>query len=287
MIEILFTCGLVVFIGAVAMMSTRASVLARIARANDCLFEKQKETVTTPFAAGRLDFFIFFFHQFRHVFTYVEKSAFIRVADDYIYKDENPKTKPLPVTIFAAELKNGDFLPLKVVPVGSVFASSKQMLIKTNNPAIDAHYQIAAPSAEAGALFTPLVMGFLKTHHQVYLELNGNALVYHEHALVPASQIEAFRFRAMQLLRELETHSVKQEPAPVPSAEITLVSDGKTTVLGEETAAALLQMASGRIEAAKRKDVSFGRFIGLSVMLLLLLGFGFLSWWILRGWMHY
>ncbi|MBO7191718.1 MAG: hypothetical protein J6V32_06515 [Elusimicrobiaceae bacterium] len=288
MLEIM-TAGVVVLVAVWAVWAhTRPVVFARIARANKGLFEKYKETVTTPFTAGRLDFFMFLFHRFRNVFTYEDRSAFIRLADDFIYKDEDPKTKPLPITIFVAEIKKGDFLPVKVLPARSLFAFSKQPVIKTNIPQLDSHYQIFAPSPASGSIFTPLITGFLKTHPYVYLELNGHALVYHEHALIATSQIEAFRFRAMQLLQELASQAVNQGQATSPAASPSGPLQQQPVALGEGAAAALLQIASGRLEAARRKDnFSLKALLSVWVMLVILGGFGFLSWWVLHHWLHY
>ena len=67
---------------------TRHAKLARLARLNGCAFVKEKETVTTPLSAGRLEFFTLFFHHFQNVFTYSDHMAYIRVADDYLYIDD-------------------------------------------------------------------------------------------------------------------------------------------------------------------------------------------------------
>ncbi len=283
------TAGVVaILVGWAVWAHTRPVVFARIARANKGQFEKHKETVTTPFTAGRLDFFMFFFHQFRNVFTYMDKLAFIRLADDFIYKDENPKTKPLPITIFVAEIKKGDFLPVKIIPARSLFASSKQSVVKTNIPQIDSNYQIFTSPDASASLFTPIITGFLKTHPYVYLELSGNAFVYHEHTLIATSQIEAFRFRAMQLLQELASQVIKQEQISSQVGGPSSTVQQQPVALGEGAAAALLQMASSRLEVAQRKDnFSFGALWSVLIMLGILGGFGFLSWWVVHHWLHY
>ena len=158
--------------GLVASARSRTAQLARIAKSNGCAFDKRKDSVTTQLTAGRLEFFTLFFHQYHNVFTCSDHLSFIRVADDIIYVDENPKTKPIPLTIFTAELKNKQFPLLKIAPLRSAFAPSQHALMKTNIPAIDSRYRIHTPSPAAGLLFSPMITGLLKTRPQIYLELN-------------------------------------------------------------------------------------------------------------------
>ena len=68
--------------------------------------------------------------------------AFIRVADDAIYPDDNPKTEPTCITIFTAELKKRQFPALKVVPHQSLFAGSQYTQMKTNISALDERYTL-------------------------------------------------------------------------------------------------------------------------------------------------
>lgn len=266
-------------VGLVATTRTRTAELARLARATGCAFDKQKESVTTQLTAGRLEFFTLFFHQYRNVFTYSDNVAFIRVADDTIYTDENPKTKPIPLTIFTAELKKRQFPMLKAAPLKSPFAPSQQALMKTNIPAIDARYRIHAPSAASGVLFTPFITGLFKTQPNIYLELNDNALVYHEHKQIPLEEMEAFRFRAMQILGELEKLVEKLDQnnpdtlAPVTPLDST--PDARAT--------AMLQRFGAPMPASATTSPAW-RGVWFIILLMIFLGVSFLSWFALRNW---
>ncbi|MCQ2411308.1 MAG: hypothetical protein MJ053_07680, partial [Elusimicrobiaceae bacterium] len=154
-------------------------------------------------------------------------------------------------------------------------------LMKTNIPAIDAQYRIHTPSAAAGVLFTAMITGMLKTRPQVYLELNENALVYHEHTLVPLQEIEAFRFRAMQLLAELETIMEKLDknnPDTSFSSSHSPVEEDNipATLLARLGAWPTTQPQPGRSPAF--------RGIWLVVLLLILIGITLLSWLALHQW---
>lgn len=193
----------------VARSRTRSARLARLAKINGCAFVKEKETVTTPLSAGRLEFFTQFFHHFQNVFTYSDNKAYFRVADDNLYVDDNPKTEPRRITIFTAELREGQFPPLKAAPIASILAPSQYALMKTNIPVVDSRYRLHAPTPASGMLLTQFITGLLKTKNNLYLELNDNALIYHENTLIAPEEMEAFRFRAMQILGEFESLTSK------------------------------------------------------------------------------
>lgn len=268
-------------VGLVATTRSRTAQLARIARGNGCAFDKRKTSVTTQLTAGRLEFFTQFFHQYNNVFTCSDNVAFIRWADDIIYTDDNPKTKPIPITIFTAELKKRQFPLLKAAPVSSPFAPSKLPLLKTNVPAIDAVYQMHAPSQASDVVLTPTVLELFKTQKQIYLELNDNALVYHEHRLIPVEEIEAFRFRALQILGELEK-LVEQldkkegaddnKPAPLQDAAPDM------------RAMAMLQRF-GDTAGPVSTNPPMWRGFWFLLLLVMFLGITFLSWFALHNWL--
>ena len=109
-------------VGLWATTRTRTAQLAQMARLNGCRFDKEKDTVTTELTAGRLEFFTLFFHQYQNVSTTSDNLAFMRIADDNIYTDDNPKTKPVKLTLFTAELKKRQFPALKIAPIDSLVA---------------------------------------------------------------------------------------------------------------------------------------------------------------------
>ena len=267
--------------GLTVLARSRSAQLSRLARNSGCTFHKHKSSVTTQLTAGRLEFFTQFFHQYSNVFTYSDTFSFIRIADDTIYTDDKPKTKPIPITIFTAELKKRQFPLLKVAPLSSPFALSQYALMKTNIPTIDGHYRIHAPTAASGILFTPLITGLLKTRSQIYLELNENALVYHEHALIPVEDMELFRFRAMQILGELEGLMEKLEQTDAETATF-FASDEKTTP--EKRAEAMLRFGTAQEPTPTKNPIGSFRSVGFFVLLLILLGISFLSWFALNNW---
>lgn len=261
---------------------TRQARLARLAKLNGCAFVKEKETVTTPLSAGRLEFFTQFFHQFQNVFTYSDHMAYIRVADDNLYMDDKPSTQPQRITIFTAELREGQFPALKVAPLTSRLAPSQHALMKTNIPAVDSRYRLHAPTPASGMLLTPFITGLLKTKNNMYLELNDNALIYHENTCIAPEDIETFRFRAMQILNEFENLITKLDAqdttkstslAPTPQEE------------AEKRAEAMLQaLCSPKNTEPKQTS----RFSGLWILIMLaaLAGMTFLSWFLLNRITH-
>ena len=124
--------------GLVISARTRSAQIARMARLNGCQYDREKDTVTTELTAGRLEFFTLYFHQYQHVCTSSDNLAFFRTADDLIYLNDNPQTKPVKYTIFTAELKTRQFPALKIAPLNSLVAPSQYALMKTNIPQIDA-----------------------------------------------------------------------------------------------------------------------------------------------------
>lgn len=267
-------------VGLVATTRSRSAQLARVARGNGCAFDRRKTSVTTQLTAGRLEFFTQFFHQYTNVFTCSDNVAFIRWADDTIFTDDNPKTKPVSITIFTAELKKREFPLLKAAPISSPFAPSQQALMKTNVPAIDAVYQMHAPSAASCVVLTPMLIGLFKTQPQIYLELNDNALVYHEHRLIPVEEIESFRFRALQILGELEklVERMEQEKLPAENKVDTLQDAAP-----DMRAQAMLHRF-GEMGTAGSINPPMWRGFWFLLLLAIFFGVTFLSWFAIRNW---
>lgn len=262
---------------------TRAARLARLARLNGCAFVREKETVTTPLTAGRLEFFTLFFHHFQNVFTYSDHMAYIRVADDAVYLDDKPHTKPRRMTIFTAELKDRQFPPLKAAPLNSPFAPSQYALMKTNIPAVDGRYRIHAPTPASGILFTPFITGLLKTKNNIYLELNDNALIYHEHALIAPEEMEAFRFRAMQVLGEFES---LMEKLSKQDAADTATLTPKPHDEAEMRAMAMLKALCSPQNPVPQKSSGLWSGAWVFIMLAALAGMTFLAWFMLNRLPH-
>lgn len=267
--------------GLIATTRTRGAKLARLAKLNGCAFVKEKETVTTPMSAGRLEFFTLFFHHFQNVFTYSDHMAYIRVADDGVYLDDNPKTAPKPITIFTAELREGQIPALKAAPLESPYAPSQYALMKTNIPAVDSRYRIHAPSPASGLLLTPFITGLLKTKNDIYLEINDNALIYHEHSLIAPEDMEMFRFRAMQILSEFENILTKLEE----KTEDTATLSPKEQDDAEKRAQAMLKALCSPSAPVEKPGKTWGGF-WILIMLAALAGMTFLSWLMLNRLTH-
>ena len=268
--------------GLVISARTRSAQIARMARLNGCQYDREKDTVTTELTAGRLEFFTLYFHQYQHVCTSSDNLAFFRTADDLIYLNDNPKTKPVKYTIFTAELKTRQFPALKIAPLNSLFAPSQYALMKTNIPQVDAAYRIHAPSPASALVLTPYLIGLLKTRQNIYLELNDNALVYHENCLHPVHDLEIFRFRAMQILHELENVLVKLA-ATDTTATATLTP--RPTDEAEARAEAMLKaLCAEKPNAEDSSSVGGFRGVWLFVLLVLLIGISLFSWVALHNW---
>ncbi len=266
--------------GLVATTRTRSAQIARMAKTNGCRFDREKDSVTTEQTAGRLEFFTRYFHQYQNVCTCSDNFAFIRVADDNIYMDDNPKTKPIPFTIFTAELKKRQFPALKIAPIDSPFAPSQYALMKTNIPQIDSRYRIHAPTPAAALVLTPFIIGLLKTRSNIYMELNDNALVYHENAQMPLAQFQQFRFRAIQILHEFENVIVHLDAAN-PSATATLTPRSQDSA---DTQAEAMLKALCTVQNSQSTKPSGWRGMWIIVLLAVLLGMSLLSWFILNNW---
>ena len=268
---------------------TRSAKLARLAQLYGCPFERHKTSVTTAFSAGRLELFTQFFHQYRNVFTFTTSAAFTRLADDLIFLDDKPGTKPICITLFSAEMRNTQFPTLKIAPLTSPFAASQYTCVQTNVEQIDNIYRVHAPNQDAGLLFTPFVLTLFKTHPSVYLELNDNVLIYHEHTLVPPEGLEEFRLRAMQILDELQNtlaqRQKKYAPAAAPVQTPAAPSDTQADADVQQRAETLLHSL-----APLRKPFvapSHMPWRGVWVILLgaLLLAIMFLPWYALHHWL--
>lgn len=196
---------------------TRRHQLESIAKRLHLLFSGYRESVTTAQSAGQLEFFTKFFHQYNNVFTFSDAVAFFRIADDTIFMDDKPQTQPDHITIFTAEFKNQEMPCFKIVPVQSPFASSKYPLSETDIPQLGENYRLYCENPDLPAHLPAEILSLFKAASSLYLEVNGNALVFHEHALIQPANIPAFRLRGMLLAHACELMRAKgASPAKVP-----------------------------------------------------------------------
>ncbi len=193
---------------------TRRHQLEVIAKRLHLLFNGYRESVTTAQSAGQLEFFTKFFHQYNNVFTFSDTVAFFRIADDTIFPDDNPQTQPNHLTIFTAEFKNQEMPCFKIVPDHSPFASSKYPLAETDTLQLGENYRLYCEDPDLPARIPAEILSLFKAGTSLYLEVNGNALVFHEHTLVQPADVPAFRLRGMLLAHTCELIRVKRASSP-------------------------------------------------------------------------
>lgn len=287
---IIFTSFLALVAGLILLGNTRSARMRRYAKRNHAQFDRHRSSLTTPLSAGKLEILKEYFPLFRHVMTFMDNLAFMRLADAEIYKDETPNAKPVCVTLFAAEFRNRSFPILKIAPLGSPFYASQYMTVKTNIPEIDRNYHISAPNQAAGLLFTPYLKGLLKTRDNIYLEVNDNAFLYHENCLQTIKELENFHCRAAQLLAEFGNTMINLDKpgSATINAAIKAAPKPKAPLSDEEfnaKAQAMLSVMCPKEIARTHGSASLRGFWGI-ILLVLLLAIPVVGWLILKNFPH-
>ncbi|MBO4675014.1 MAG: hypothetical protein J5601_02875 [Elusimicrobiaceae bacterium] len=195
---------------------TRRHQLEVIAKRLHLSFSGYRESVTTAQSAGQLEFFTKFFHQYNNIFTFSDTIAFFRMADDTIFADDNPQTKPDHITIFTAEFKNQEMPCFKIVPDRSPFASSKYPLAEADIPKLGQNYRLHCENPDLPAHIPAEILSLFKADTALYLEVNGNALIFHEHALIQPADIPAFRLRGILLTHACELMRARTQGTNFP-----------------------------------------------------------------------
>lgn len=267
---IFFLLSAVMFL---ALSYTRRYQLGQLAKRYSMQYDYYRESVTTLETAGRLEFFTHFFHQYNNVCTFSSSSAFMRFADDIFFVDDNPGTPSHKISIFTAELKNHQFIPFKIVPADSLFAHSLYPQIKTNVAEIDQHYKIYSSAKDAFSFLTPALQSVLKKRHNIYLETNDNAIVYHEHSLIKPQDFQTFRLRGMQFLQECE-----QNITPTPSAHN--LSQKGVPASQQDSLLSALSLPQDTKASGSRLS------IGIFALLLLAVGLTLLAWLLIKNLPH-
>lgn len=280
----------VLIVGLIALANTRTARLHRYAKRNRALFERHRNSITTPLSAGKLELLKDYFPLFHNVMTFMDKLAFARLADGEIYKDENSSAKPIPVTLFTAEFRNRSFPILKIAPLKSPFHQSQYMTVKTNIPEIDRVYHISAPNQAAGLLFTPFVKRMLKNRQDIYLEVNDNAFLYHENRLQPLEELESFHCRAAQLLAEFGNTMINLDrPGEATiAAQLKETHKPKAPVTDEEfieKAQAMLSVMCPKTIARANGTSSLRGFGGI-ILLIILLALPIVAWLLIKNFPH-
>ncbi len=262
---------LVVAVGLLAVLAgvvanTRAARLKRMAHTLNLRYDKQVDSVLLPDSAAKALFFRRGLHQFYHVLTFWDASAFVRVCEDRIFASPLDKTPLYTYSLVAAELTRGNFTPFVLAPRTQGQAPATNL-----PPELAARYTL---SAQDGFTLPPVVIGFLKAHPACYVECTQTALLYCEFNTVPVDQIQPLRFRALELLKAL---SQKAPTAPaVPAAAPHLLSEE------ELQAHVLLKLKAAPHPAAQ--PAAGGRYIYGFILLVLLSGMLFVAWYALHHW---
>lgn len=284
--------GIIIGISCVALAAelvilgnTRTARMHRYAKRNHAQFDRHRNSLTTPLSAGKLELLKEYFPLFRHVMTFMDNTAFMRLADAEIYKDESPNTQPVNVTLFTAEFRNRSFPVLKIAPLGSPFYASQYMTVKTNIPEIDRNYHISAADQAAGVLFTPYLKRLLKTRDNIYFEVNDNAFLYHENCLQPIEELEHFHCRAAQLLAELAGTVAKLEKSAPAANAATPSKPILTDAEFDAKAQAMLSVMCPKDIARAHGNGSLRGFWGI-ILLVILLAIPVVGWLILKNFPH-
>ena len=264
---------------------TRRYQLGQLAKHLNMQFDNYRESVTTIQTVGQLEFFRQFFHQYRNVFTSSAAAAFIRISDDAIFVDDKPSTKPQLFTIFTAELKRRQFPTFKIAPVGSLFAKSNYPQIKINTPEIDKSYCVYTPQQGNNTFLTNALLSLLKKHNDIYLEVNDNALVYHESCLVAPEDIPTFRLRALQLLQECEQILTNLQNN-IPGENTLRMATAQSPKTEIDRAEALM----AALTSSQTPDIPQGpkNWIGTSIVIVVVAAVGLflISWMLLKNLPH-
>ncbi len=260
------------FIGAAAglawVSNTRRAKLERLAKLIHQPFEEERDYITTEQTAKQLDFFTAYkSHTFKNVFTFTDSSAFMRLADDDLHLPANP---PLSVTLFSAELKHGGLPALKIAPTHSPLATARDI-----KPfPLTAHYTLFTPEPNKETILPKAILSLLQMHPNIYLEMNDNAFIYHEHTLIDPQELQTFRLRAIHLLQEILRATQKEKPTAPAAAQ--------TTATQAEVMLAALTLP----HPTEPSGGSSWRKIGFIALLAFLIGICLLAWTVLQRFVH-
>ena len=257
----------ILFAIAIGITCSRGVRLRQMASTLGWQYARKTVQLVTEENFTQLAFFRYARCAFRHIVTVRENGAFLRIYQAQIAHATNSQT----YTLVSVELTQGS-LPRMILSYHQTKPSSSG-----NLPAdLGKHYSL---QAEPGYRLPNTVANFLKTAHACYIETIPTALVYHEYGTVSVKQLQALRFRVMQLVKELkqetEVSLPEQMPHVVSTAQVTPTS--LTSV--ELQAEMLLKMhTSSRLTSP---DAS-GKWIYALVLLMMLAGMCILAWFLLR-----
>lgn len=271
----------ILFLAVSAFVITRFSRGARLrqfAGQNQAQFESNRSGLVTELAAAKLDFLRDYLHTFRHVITYTDSLQFVRLSD--VETETQTQPRPPLITVMAVEFKNAVYPALKVCPPLSPFAATRYPAIRTTNERLNAAYRFAASSEEAGCLLTPPLLALLATNPHIYLEINGSAMIYHEHRAMLVSEYPFFKLRAMQLADDIARILLNPQISHKPALPDALEAN-HDMLSTDAHAQSLLQALSPVRAAAAAQPGKFKTVLSIILLMVLILAPLF-SWIILR-----
>ena len=226
-------------------------------------YEKQVDNPLLPDSSAQIKFFNQDCHQFFHVLTLRESGAFVRICEDRIFSSPLDKTPQHTYTVLTAELTRGTLAPFVLQPRTQDQAPGVNL-----PPELAARYTLDAP---ADFTLPPAFAGFLKAGPVCYIECTPHAFIYCEFNTLSAEQLQALRFRILQLLKELSAN----QPAPQAAPSSAPLTD---EVL-QAHVMLKLQTATPSVTGIKG-----GRHVYAIVLLMLLGSLLFVAWYALHHW---
>ena len=181
---------------------SRKAKMSRFARTMGVRFAPEKENIITEITANKMDYFIQCVHRFENVLTFAQGGTYMRVGDDTYYPEGKPRQKQL-CTLFSAELMINHFPSLKIEPASRATHTEQYVPVRTNIEEIDKNYNIFLPPDTALNL-SPALSSLLKNQKDIYFESADNVCIMHCYKMLTPEEIQPFRFRALQVVSDLE-----------------------------------------------------------------------------------
>ena len=253
----------------IASSSSRKSKMARLAQNMGVRFVPEKENIITEITANKMDYFTQFLHRFENVLTFAQGGTFMRVGDDIFYPEGKPKQKQH-VTLFSTELMLNHFPTLKIEPVSHSTHTERYVQVRTNIEEIDKNYNIYLPPDTALNLSPALAM-LLKTQRNIYFESVDNVCIMHGYKLLESDEIQPFRFRALQIVSDLEVKNAEPEKKGAQPAA------NATADAGTRAEAMMAAMMASHAHPTEKKSKSSGAMVLVIMMVALggMLAFAF------------
>lgn len=250
-----------------ASLSSRKAKMSHFASSMECRFVAQKENIITEITANKMDYFTQFVHRFENVITFPQAGTFIRVGDDFFYPENNSK-QVYNYTLLSAELMVNHFPYLKIEPASKATHTERYVPVRTNIEEIDKNYNIFLPPDTALNL-SPAMCSFLKAQKGMYIESADNVCIIHCYKVLLPEEIQPFRFRALQLISDLEIVPEKKEEQKTKTIDAGTRAEAMITAL----------MASHGRPAQKKKSSNGMLFL---IILVIVGGMLFFAYYFLK-----